>query len=103
MSMALTTNEVDTTRTENDRVHSFGNIIKAYLHAKYSERRNAAKALARDASWLGHTVSHHTARAWLKGRTQPSMESIEVLAARCEDLARKLDEERAKLRSAVNR
>jgi hypothetical protein len=102
--MTLTTNGVDKDRSQSDTTHShFARLIRAYLHAKYSERRNAAKALARDASWLGHKVSHHTARAWLRGRTQPSMESIEVLAARCEDLRRQLDEERAKLRSAVNR
>lgn len=77
--------------------------VFAWIERKFGEQRNASKKLARLASFGEHTVSHRTVERWLKRKSPPCLPSIEIMAARCEDLARQLDEERAKLRSAVNR
>jgi hypothetical protein len=104
MSMAVTTNERTRAKVKVTLASvTISEAVFSWIERKFGEQRNASKKLSSFASHGEHQVSHRTTEKWLKRKAPPSLDSIEIMAARCEDLARKLDEERAKLRSAVNR
>ena len=104
MSMSLTNDQRTCRNAEPTRpTATIAKIIFEWIDRKYKDQRIASKKLAELASFGDHEVSVRTTEAWLQHRSPPCMDSIEIMTARCEDLARKLGEERAKLRSAVNR
>ena len=88
--------------TKNDtRLLRFDDVVIAWMRQKYANQRNGPKAIAREASYGTHQVSPHTGRSWLKGRTVPTLESIEIMAARCDELHAALEAERARLRELL--
>lgn len=102
--MAYESGKVAIPHSQSERGHSLFTVsIQKYLIAEYGDLRNAAKLLARDASHGEHQVSYHTARAWLSGRSNPSLVSLEILAARCPALAATLDQQRARVRELLSR
>ncbi len=62
---------------------------------------HAANRAANAASFGEHQVSARTAERWLNGTAKPSPESLEILAARFEELDRILQHERRKTRDAI--
>jgi hypothetical protein len=79
----------------------FASHVRTWIVHKYLPLRQASKLLARDASFGRHQVSHRTAQQWLRRNTTPSLESIEILAARHQDLREKLAAERERLNAAI--
>lgn len=96
MGSVMATNQLDTARA------TFNEAVAGYI-AKYRGLRGAAKILARLASAGSHSVSPHTTRAWLINRSDPSLMSIEIMAARCEELAAILEQERIAIRALVHK
>ena len=76
--------------------------FRAVIVPIYAVRRHGGKLLALLASSGTHQVSSHTARSWLRG-AEPSAMSLEILSARYQPLADKIDQERAVFRALMDR
>lgn len=62
------------------KISGFASTI--WNHFAGNDMRNVDKKVARLASWQEHQVSHHTARAWRRGKSLPCGETIVTLMAK---------------------
>jgi hypothetical protein len=86
------------TITSDNTLPSVSLAFKAWL----TECGLTDKALARAASLPGNAVSPYTAGAWRRRGHMPPIDRAEILAARCDDLAKALELERQKLRELLS-
>ena len=87
--------------TSDTTISSFPEAVLSWIGRRFAEERGAAKKLARLASCADHQVSPHTARVWLRGRAEPCWRSVEIMAARCDDLAAELEARRRRLQDLL--
>jgi hypothetical protein len=104
MSMSLTNDQrTDRNAKPTRPTATIAKIVFEWIDRKYKDQRIASKKLAELASFGEHIVSVRTTEAWIQRRSPPCQDSIEIMTARCDDLARRIEEERSKLRAGINR
>jgi len=102
--MALATDQYTTSSAKLPPVSVvYASMVFDWIDRKFGDRRNASKKLASFASFGEHQVSSRTSEAWLKRKKPPSLDSIEIMAARCHELAAELERERSRLRELLSR
>ncbi len=103
MSFAMTSTNQDTCeRVKTTRPHVyFTHAFYRWVDRNIVPMRHGSKILATRASYGAHQVSVRTAEGWLQKRTVPTLESIEIMAARCDDLFAELEIERRRLRELL--
>jgi hypothetical protein len=104
MSMSLTTNEYTLATVKPTRANViFSRAVFGWIDRKFKDQKLAAKKLADFASFGAHQVSARTVEAWLHHKAPPCLTSLEIMAARCEELAAELEQERGKLRAVLSK
>lgn len=80
---------------------SLAEVFFGWVDDEFGQARDAAKKLAALASTEWNSVSHRTAEKWKQHKNPPQAESLEIMIARCDELAERVRQQREALRERL--